>query len=239
MLHGQHEQGHEHLHEVAQQPFVLTAVQTKGGIVGTQQLVHPVFRTLLIGVRGFCPSGLVVSQEVFAVVLRLDGQVAFLRHLGKVGSGIDPLQLVVGRDIDDTQVKMLTRGACARVAGHAQFLSCIDHIAFLDGNFTQVHILHTSLGAILTGVFHSDCLAATCGGAMVNTNDSTVVLRGQHIVLVGLDVNAMMDLRRSLVDRVFTWAIGRGDKHELVTLHRHGVACASAGRGSCRRLFRR
>ena len=62
-------------------------------------------------------------------MLRLDGQVAFLRHLGKVGSGIDPLQLVVGRDIDDTQVKMLARGACTRVAGHAQFLSGIDHIA--------------------------------------------------------------------------------------------------------------
>ena len=132
---------------------------------------------------------------------------------------------------------MLTRGACARVAGHAQFLSCIDHIAFLDGNFTQVHILHTSLGAILTGVFHSDRLAATCGGAMVNTDDSAIVLCGQHIVLVGLDVNAMMNLRRSLVDRVFTWPIGRGDEHELVTLHRHGVACALAGRGSCRRLF--
>ena len=118
---------------------------------------------------------------------------------------------------------MLARGACTRVAGHAQFLSGIDHIALLDCNLAQVHILHSRLGAVLTGIFHSDRLAATCGGAMVNADDRTIVLRGQHIVLMGLDVDAVMDLRCSLVDRIFTGSIWRSDEHELVTLHRHGV----------------
>ncbi|WP_368043384.1 hypothetical protein [uncultured Prevotella sp.] len=65
-------------------------------------------------------------------MLRFDGQVAFLRHFDKIGRWIDPLQLVVCRYVNDTQVKMLTRGACAGVARHTQLLSCIDHIAFLD-----------------------------------------------------------------------------------------------------------
>ena len=120
---------------------------------------------------------------------------------------------------------MLACGSGTCVARYAQFLTSIDGVAFLDGDFAKMHILHPRFGSVFTGVFNSDRLAASCRGSMIDTNDHTIVFRGKNIVLVGLDVDAVVYLRLAFVHRVFTLAVRRCDKHELLSLHRHTVAC--------------
>ncbi len=180
---------------------------------------------MLIGVYRFRSGSHVIGKYVLAVVLCLYVEIALLADFSKVGGWIDPLQLIVGRDMDNSQMEMLACGSGAGVARYAQLLTCINCIAFLDGDFTKMHILHPRFGSVFTGVFNSDRLTASCRGSMIDTNDHTIVFRGKNTLLVGLDVDAVVYLRLAFVYRVFTLAVRGGDEHELLSLHRHTVAC--------------
>lgn len=48
-------------------------------------------------------------------MLSLDIEIALLTDFCKVGSWINPLLLIVCRDVNDTKMKMLTSGSCAGI----------------------------------------------------------------------------------------------------------------------------
>ena len=77
------------------------------------------------------------------------------------------------------------------------------------------------LGTISTVVLQLHEVASSLV-VKASTDDLTTIFGGKQSVMVSLDVYAVVHLI-DMVDRMHPHTKGRGDKHELVTLHWHGI----------------
>ena len=202
-----HKQCHEHLHKVSQETFVTSTFNAEGCIFRAEEFTHPVFRCLLVGVYCFRSGCHVFGKYVLSVMLCLDIEIALLTDFSKVGSWIDPLQLIVCRDVNDTKMKMLTSGSCASITRNAQLLTSIDRIAFLNGYFTKMHVLHSCFSSVFTSILHRNGFTATSCSSMIDTDNHAITFCGKNIVLICLDVYAVVYLRFAFVYRIFALTV--------------------------------
>ena len=120
-------------------------------------------------------------------------------------------------------MQMFTCRASACGSWHAQFLSSLYGIAFLDINLRKVHILYLCLTAIRASIFHSYRLATTCIGVMIDGHYCSVVLRRKDCITIGFDIDSMMNLCPASIHRGFSWPIRRSYEHKGVSLNWHTV----------------
>ena len=118
---------------------------------------------------------------------------------------------------------MLASGSGAGISRHPQLLTGINHVTYLYCYVRQMQVGALHLAAILTAVFHGDGFPSCRVRIMVHRHHLAAVLRGQHRLMVRLDVNALVHLLLGGIHRILAIAERRGDEEKLLSLHRKGI----------------